>query len=194
MNLRVECLNTSESFLALEQDWQTLEQECGHSNLTVSFDYLSSWWQVFAGRDDNQFGYDKELLILKVMRGSKLIAIVPLLGLTRRKTLLKVRFVEFLGQQWGATYLDLIGKENPELVAESVYNWLAANYRFDILQLSYLPEQTPFFDLDNARATVLSACPEIDLRSYRDYADFSEHRYNSRMRNKLMARQEVGRA
>ena len=175
-------LDTTAAFDEAKDAWKRLEQATAHSNVSASYDWLRTWWEVFEKREDNQFGYDKKLRILTAWRGDALEAVVPLVRLVRKKWLLKVSYVEFLGQQWGATWLDLIAKDRPREVVEAAFEWLRTHERFDVVRLAYLTDRTQTFDLRDPHVSLLSACPMVEAAKYGDYAAFEKTAYSAKLR------------
>jgi len=168
----VRLIDNTSDFERAEAEWKRLEQEAGHSNITASYDWLRTWWSVFASRNDAQFGRRKQLRILLLYQGPELVAIAPLVRLERRALLRSIVYIEFLAQQWGATMLDLISRDPSPAITHAVMDWLQTNERYDVLHLSYIPEHTKHFCVSDESATVLSACPLVHRKDYADYDEY----------------------
>jgi len=179
----IQLVDTTAGFDRIRDDWKRLEQETGHTNLTASYDWLRTWWEAFADKNNNQFGFGKQLRILLLARQGTLVAIAPLLRLHRRRWLRKTVFIEFLGQQWSAQMLDFIAREPTPDVRRAVTAWLREHERFDVLHLSYIPESTPFFDIGDPRMTLLSACPIFYRKDYADFEAYKKAVYTKNFRN-----------
>jgi len=175
MSLKIKLIHNFNDFQLLENDWKKLEIATNQRNITSSFDYLINWWICFKDiNEDGNFGYNKELLILFLYNEDELLAIVPLVKLYRKKFGLKIKYIEFLSQQWGAAFLDIIAIRLDSEQIKFIVDWIYENEKFDVLQLKHIPEDSCLIDIYNKDITVLSACPEIDLRGFNNFEDFKE--------------------
>jgi hypothetical protein len=161
---------------------RNFEQEIKHLNITSSIDWIKTWWNVFQGREDNKIGFDKQLYIITVKKQGNLIAILPLIKLKRKKFGIKVSYLEFLGQQWCATFLDFISIKLADNENKLIIGWLYQNVKFDILNLSYIPSYTTNFNLDDNNIFVISGCPSIDLSEYDDFQSYQNKTYTKRLK------------
>ena len=74
--------------------------------------------------------------------------------------------VEFIAQQWGATYLDFISSNLSKNEFDYVFDLHKKNRKYDLIHLCYIPEFINNFDLKGENATALSGYPEIEGESY----------------------------
>src|SRR5262245_56250139 len=123
--LKVEKVTTIEGFRELEAVWDRLLQQSASNSITLTFDWLSTWWEIF--------GEGRELYILVVRDGEMVIGIAPMgKRLVQHYGLLPFRRLEFLasGEEEAdeicSDYLDFIlqaGRESEALKAilESIY-------------------------------------------------------------------------
>lgn len=44
----------------VKDDWKYIEKESDNTNLSVSYDWCMTWWNLFKDREDNTFGYNKK--------------------------------------------------------------------------------------------------------------------------------------
>ena len=74
---------------ALENEWNSLYAKSGSSNIYLSWDWLTSWWEVY--------GKQRKLMVLLARDQNELIGVVPLL-LRNFKYFgtISVRRIEFL--------------------------------------------------------------------------------------------------
>lgn len=117
--LKVEKVTTYEGFQALDPVWNTLLEQSASNAITLTFEWLSTWWEVF--------NKDRELYIVVARDGDEVIGIAPLLKRTvLRNGLLPFRRLEFLasGEEEAdeicSDYLDFIlqgGREGDALTA-----------------------------------------------------------------------------
>jgi len=184
MSLTIKTISSTDKFHAFEKTWKEFEKKTEHTNVTVSFDHLKVWWDTFKNVDDNGYGHDKKLLILLLYRDNELIAIAPFVKLYRlKKKIIKVHYIEFLGQQWGATYCDIIGKDLKKEEIDFIIKWLYDNEKFDLISLKYIPENSKNFNFQSENLTVLCGCFEIKLG--KDYDDARSLNYSRNMKNEV---------
>ena len=181
----IEVLDNTDAFGGVGDAWRRLERAANTANITASFDWLRVWWSVFAKREDNRIGYNKQLRILMVRRAGELVAIVPLVRLQRRKFLVRVTFIEFLGQQWCGLFLDFVTAEPGPALTQAVLQWLAAHERYDVLHWAYLPEYTRTVDLQDSDVSLLSACPIVRAARYEDYAAYAKAMHSKNYRKHI---------
>lgn len=183
-NLSIRPIRTVEEFINFREEWIRLETETDNKNLTVSYDWLLTWWKIFGYINNNEAGHNKELLIIRAYRNNSLVAILPLIKLYRKK-IYKISFVEFLGQQWGATYLDLISTGVSKDDLDYIFDWIKKNVKYDVLRLSYIPEDSSSRSIKNTSCIVLSGCPSINLRKYSDFENYKERIYSKKLRQNI---------
>lgn len=183
--MQIQAITTDEGFDKLRDEWTRLARDTGHWAYTSSYPWLRTWWDVFAEHEDNPLGFDKRLLILRVSREDELVAIVPLVRLFRKKAFLKITFIEFLGQQWGPTFIDVTGRNLAGEALAEIYQWLLANERFDVLQLSHIPDGTTNVDLSGDDTWIISGCPILYRDRYDDYEQYAKAMHSKRFRNRV---------
>jgi len=92
-----------------------------------------------------------------ITKKKELRAIAPFCIVKRKfKKIFHYTVVEFIAQQWGATYLDFISSNLSKNEFDYVFDWLKKNRKYDLIHLSYIPELTSNFNLKSENATVLS--------------------------------------
>ena len=183
MNLSIKVINNTSDFILFKNVWQKFETEINHTNITSSYCWLSNWWKVFEKVEDNIFGYNKELLIICLYEDEKLIAIAPFVKLYRKKMGLRIYFIEFLGQQRGGTYLDIIGINLTKQHIEFIFEWLHKNVKYHLLFLKYIPEDTNNFNKKDLY--LYNACPQINLKKSNSYEDYVEKNYSKKLKQNL---------
>jgi CelD/BcsL family acetyltransferase involved in cellulose biosynthesis len=117
MTLSIEKIIKEEEFEALAQEWNELLRRSASNTLTLTHEWLSTWWEVF--------GEGRELYILLVRDGKQLIGIAPMLKRTvQHYGVLPFRRIEFLASgedeadEICSDYLDFIllgGRETEAL-------------------------------------------------------------------------------
>ncbi len=87
--INVEKITSPAGFAALEPMWNTILQASASNTLTLTYEWLSTWWQIF--------NEERELYILLARDGDEVIGIAPMLKRTvQRYGLLSFRRLEFL--------------------------------------------------------------------------------------------------
>ena len=69
-HLNVSLINTKEAFFNLKDDWTALLQESNEPHIFLSWEWLFTWWQTYANKND-------ELMILTLHQDEALVGIVP---------------------------------------------------------------------------------------------------------------------
>lgn len=188
----IKAITTDKEFDSVKNEWIDFEKKVDNKNITSSYLWQRTWWKHFGHIDNNQYGYDKKLSILLLYNEKKeLRAIAPFCIVKRKfKKIFHYTTVEFIAQQWGATYLDFISSDLSKNEFDYVFDWLKKNGKYDLIHLCYVPGFTSNFDLKSKNATVLSGCPEIEGKSYSDvrekYCSKNLKRKLSRICNKII--------
>lgn len=181
--MEIKLINRIDEFYSFKNIWKNIEQETNHTNITSSYDWQFTWWSVFKDINNNIIGFDKQLLIICLYENSKLIAIAPFIKLYRRKLGLKVNFIEFLGQQWGGNYLDIIGYKLTEKQINNIFEWLKNNIKYDILFLKYITEDSQTFTKD--KLNLYSVCPQIKISNYKTFDDYIKKNYSNSLKQNI---------
>ena len=177
-------ITTDKEFDSVKNEWIDFEKKVDNKNITSSYLWQRTWWKHFGHIDNSKYGYDKKLSILFLYNEKKeLRTIAPFCIVKRKfKKIFHYTIVEFIAQQWGATYLDFVSSDLLKNEFDYVFDWLKKNRKYDLIHLSYIPEFTSNFDLKSENATVLSGCPEIEGKRY---PDVREKYYSKSLKRKL---------
>jgi len=185
----IKVVTTDNEFDEVEDEWLSFEKKVDNQNITSSYIWQRTWWKYFKDYEKGNFGCDKRLCILFLYnREDMLRAIAPFCQVTRKKWGVKYEAMEFIAQQWGATYLDIVTDKLGKEEYAFIFDWLKKNRKYDLIYLKYIPESTPSFDLSVNDIAVLSACPEINVRAYGSYDQYSKKAYSAKMRQNINAR------
>ncbi|HLG14441.1 MAG TPA: GNAT family N-acetyltransferase [Blastocatellia bacterium] len=139
----VEKITTREGFAALEQEWNALLQQSASNSLTLTWEWLATWWEVF--------GEDRELCILVAREADQVIGIAPLARRTvQHYGVLPFRRLEFLASgedeadEICSEYLDFILRRGHEVRAlEALFAHLQADDDWDEFLLTDIAEESP---------------------------------------------------
>ena len=180
----IKAITTEKEFDFVKNEWIDFEKKADNKNITSSYIWQRTWWKHFGHIDNSQYGYDKKLSILFLYNEKKeLRAIAPFCIVKRKfKKIFRYTVIEFIAQQWGATYLDFISSDLSKNEVDYIFDWLKKNRKYDLIHLSYIPKFTSNFNLKSENATVLSGCPEIEGKSY---SDVREKYYSKHLKQKL---------
>ena len=186
MGNRVEVVRNEKDFIEKEAEWKAFEKYLDHRSITITYDYLFIFWQCFKEYDSHNLGYKRELLILFLYKNDNLHAIAPFCKIKRkRKKLLGVDYIEFLGQQFLTNYCDIISKEIGKEDIEFLFDWLFDNEKFDLVNLTQIPEYSPLIKYFKKISFCYSACPEFSLDNYQDYQEYFQRNYSANHRQNL---------
>lgn len=188
MDPYIKIINNTEEFLRIEGAWKELEKKSGHNYLTLSFDWMKAFWLSFHDVNNDIFGHNKELCIALVYDSSQLTAIAPLLMVERYKQILgfkkKVRYIEFIGQQWACTFADIIClKNDPNIILKFIIESLLRNFRFDVIKLSYVPDMAFVFKDYEEYMHKFTICSSIKLSG--EYSKIVKAHYSKNLRNNI---------
>jgi CelD/BcsL family acetyltransferase involved in cellulose biosynthesis len=183
-DLKFDLVSSESGFQGLERAWKALQPASAIPNLTSSFEWLWAWWETFKGREDAVFGYSKRLRIVLASSGGELRAIFPFMAVRRGPRISRFEYLEFLGQPWGATSLDLVGNADPGLAARAL-DWSGRNLRYHLLHLRYLPRGGPLLSELAASSHPFSACPIIPLRAYEGFEAYQGQAYSKSLKQNL---------
>ena len=82
--LEIRKISSLEGLLRLESVWRELESPVNVSNfLGSSFSVVRTAWETLGHYQDRLFGYNKELLVLQILKGGNTIGIAPFVKVAR---------------------------------------------------------------------------------------------------------------
>jgi len=182
----VKPIISDSDFYEVQSEWITFEGKVDNKNITTSYEWQRTWWKHFKDYENKEFGYNKKLCILFLYNDENILrAIAPFCEITRIKSGLKYKTIEFLAQQWGANYLDIITDKLTEDEFSFLFSWLETNKKYDVLELKYIPVFTQNFKINTDCLTVMSACPEMDFKNYLDAEEYRQNVYSKNLKKKL---------
>lgn len=138
---RVELIDTDEKFAARKAEWIAFENQINNIQLFYSFEFLFPFWISFKNVINHKFGNTKTLYILFFYKRNCLTGIFPFCIITRkRKIIFNVKYLEFVGQQFFANYMDIITNSMNSDDLNYVLKWINYNTKVDIINLGYIPD------------------------------------------------------
>ena len=183
----IKVIKTDNEFDIVKDEWISFEKKVNNQNITSSYIWQRTWWKNFKEYEKRAFGYNKRLCILFLYSTKdELRAIAPFCVVMRKGMgLIPYKTIEFIAQQWGAIYLDIISNTLNNDEYEFIFDWLKNNMKYDVIELKYIPEFTRNFDLSKSNVTILSACPEIRIKNYRDVTHYRQREYSKNLKQNL---------
>ncbi|MGE6345436.1 GNAT family N-acetyltransferase [Bacillus mycoides] len=168
-----------------KNEWLNFEKKINNQNITTSYYWIESFLKVFFPREDNQFGYKKKIIIIFLYKEGELIAIAPLIQVVHKKYGIKLKMIEFIGQQWGGTFIDIIGRGLSEEDVDHIMGYVYSNYKFDLLHLKYIRKSTENFDLNSKDAEVLSGCPYLVIEDFNEFDEYKNQIYSKKLKQNI---------
>jgi hypothetical protein len=183
-DLYIKVIETDSEFDRVKNEWLNFEKKVNNQNINASYIWQRTWWKHFKGYEP--FGYNKKLCILFLYNKENILrAIAPFCEVTRKHRGIRYKTIEFIAQQWGATYLDIISDGLSKEEFNFIFDWLKKNRIYDVIELKYIPEFTPNFYLKKNNITVLSGCPEIEIKDFKDVDQYRQKTYSKSLRKNL---------
>jgi hypothetical protein len=182
---RIDVCKSLIDFKKKEKEWEEFEEGSSQYNVTSSYRWLKTYLDIFLKRNDEEFGENKRLLVLFLYKDSDLHAIAPFVMIQKKYKGIKYRCIEFIGQQWGATSLDIIGEKVTKDDINLIFNYLYQHEKFEVLNLGYIPGNSQTLQLGLGDSHILSACPFADLGNFENFEDFREKIYSKNLKRNL---------
>ncbi|WP_461630075.1 GNAT family N-acetyltransferase [Labilibaculum euxinus] len=151
---------------------------------SCQFKWIVTWFSVFKNVENNVFGYRKKPYIIGAYLEETLIAIIPMMKLSRFFCKIRFDFLEFLGQQWCSMGNDIIdlGSLDDNFSEELIF-WIKKNIHFHFLFLRYLPKTSVLNK--KFRMFHYAGAPFIRVSDYHNYEEFSSQVYTGRFQSDL---------
>lgn len=127
----VQTIGDYQSFLELAPLWNQLVEESGVDHPFLTHEWVSTWWQCF--------GAGKQLHIVVVREGSKVVAIAPLMITEGKMYGLKVRCLEFISNVHTPRCDFLLAPEGERHYSTIWSSVLRDTSCWDILRLCQVP-------------------------------------------------------
>jgi len=108
-----------------------------------SLERIIQWWQIYRDMDNNRFGFGKTPCIIVGTENGRVRCVLPLM-ITKRKKFryFFLDYLEFYSQSLNAHTLDIIGDNLTKTDILQLFSYISRELKFDIIQLSYLPEKS----------------------------------------------------
>lgn len=134
--LKTELITRESDFIALGKEWNSLLQGSDANNVFLTWEWISNWWENFGG--------EKTLCVLAVIRDEGLVGLVPLYLRQRLfYGMVPIRELLFLGtgETVRSEYLDIIARPRDyDAVTREVFSFLQDWSGWD---LAYLKDILP---------------------------------------------------
>ncbi len=184
--LEIEKIESSEEFCSINLEWKNLENKCNNRILTINHEWLKTYWESFRDVEDSIFGFNKRLCVLLLREDGVLTAAAPFIRVDRIRKIagkkLRLRYIEFLGQQWACIYSDLISSRRESCLGLFL-DYLDENEDFDILKLLYIPDFSKNFNGFERYMHDVSTCTELPIGA--DYPEIIKESYSKNLKKNL---------
>lgn len=121
--------------------WQSFYMKHFYGHLALAD--IFEWWDKWGYIDNSRLGFNKKSLIIIIYKSGTPAGILPLMKVSRY---IKNRFhftsLEFITQSFTGKYLDIIQYELSWHDIKHAFNLIRKQVNFDIMQLSYLKEDS----------------------------------------------------
>jgi CelD/BcsL family acetyltransferase involved in cellulose biosynthesis len=170
MAITFRVLTTIDDLRRVEPEWRKLESEDPQCPIMGTYAWMTLWWETFKDAHSNELGSEKELFILCAFIENELVAAAPFLKVKRRRSGFSITCIEFLGQQWGGLYQDILRRSEVTIGIESFIEYARRHTTYDIIFLKQIAMRSDRFERD--RLIPYFACPEIRLDRYSNFDQF----------------------
>lgn len=134
-SVHCELISTRQAFLSLEEEYRDLYGRAGNATPFLSWEWISTWWEVFAGKN-------LTLAVFTFRQDSRLVGCAPLV-IRHMASLPFLRRLEPMGIG-RSDYMDfLVDNTAGEAVAASFIRFIRGRRFWDVLDLHQLPETSP---------------------------------------------------
>jgi len=151
--------------------------------LTSSYQWINKWYEIFKDENNKKYGCNKKILLTYLYKNEELIAIAPFLYLERKVGFVKIRFIEFIAQQWAATYCDIISNGINDYERKFLFSEIKKTIKIDFFLLNHIPSFTRNFLQEDLLP--YEVCPEINIEKYKNYDDYKNQVYSKNHKQNL---------
>jgi len=174
--VKIDKIDNFSSFLSLKTCWNTLLEKSRSDNVFLTFEWLTTWWEVF--------GEDKELCLLLIKKeGGEAIGIAPLM--VRKGFSLfgrRLRYVEFIGSG-KCDYHDFIIVDRRNEVITAIFDFFLKEYHaWDLIKLRHIREISPNLNSLSSLTgfkkvrKIVDKCPYIPIKKEKDWDTYFQNR------------------
>ena len=140
-SVTVRVIDSFEQLQMISEEWNALLINSLSKTIFLTWEWLYAWAKCFLDGE-------RTLFTLCIYQSGQLVGIAPFYLQKRRRKLLALREIRFLGTpEAGSDYLDMISQKGKEkVVAEALYNFLFGMGRahWDELRLTDVPAESLF--------------------------------------------------
>lgn len=133
--LRVEVVRDLPSMRALGPEWRQLTAEANLEHPFLTHEWACTWWECFGG--------DKQLYLVTVRQGDKLVALAPMMISLLPVYGLKLRQLALIHNEH-TPRLDLLVADGYDMAQDVIFAHLFGEApTWDVLRLCQIPERSP---------------------------------------------------
>ena len=162
--------------------WRALEEKTA---LTTRADHASlmHWWERYGQVKNRKLGQEQQLCVVAIQRGRELAACLPLELIRRKKRFFLFTELVFLSQPMNGALLDIVHDGLTVAEVVQVFLLLKKQLRYDLLNLSYLPENSILRQAFAKNNHLHSAIPFISVAG--DYDEVRKNEYSQNLKQVL---------
>ena len=190
----IEVISDYSAFLDLEAEWNDAVDRAGVTDPFLRHSWVRTWWDCFAG--------ERQLHIVVVRRGGRILAIAPLMRETAQMYGLPIRRIDVIHNDH-TPRIDFIITERPDEAYRAIWDALnGTKDPWDLLQLSRIPRESATGDA-MGRLAEADRCatglwqgdvsPYLTLAgTWDDYHAGLSAKFRSNLRNRLSRLAKLG--
>jgi CelD/BcsL family acetyltransferase involved in cellulose biosynthesis len=162
--LSIEEIKDIEKFRTLREPWNALLQKSVDNNIFLTWEWLFNWWSHYGG--------DKQLRIIIIREGNKIICIAPLMQVKYKQGFISINVIENLCSE-DCDYSGIILTENKQEALIALLNYLDKVTKSEnlVVRLYHVPDKSVFIHTLRAQYPSFSAALRMDEKpsSYCSY-------------------------
>lgn len=166
-------ITTIDEFYSLEDDWKELQQNDKDVTYYSTFEYIKTWYDVYKSEQNIK------LFIVVLYENKKVICIAPLMIFKRKKGIVNINILKFLG---AGDYLGVIidrNYNNKQVCIKEIFKILSNNNQhFDKVELTHIKHNSELAayllksDKYNKYFSYLIECPYVNFSKYHTFENY----------------------
>lgn len=175
-------IKTDWEFNNLKSVWELLLKSQSNHYPSLTHEWLYTWWVTFGKIHSKKLGNNKQLAVVLVYEEEHIVSILPLINICRSVGCIQIHVIEFISQQWGGAYCDVIGVGLSKNEFAEIFDWLHTQIRYDLVFLKHIPFcSTSLYP----SKWIYAACPELDLSQYTTFEELVVSVYSKNLKQNM---------
>jgi len=169
-------INTSDSFVELEEDWRVLEQHSPEITYFSTFEYCYSWWKIF--KELNHF----KIFVIAIYHNNRIAGIAPMLLKANKSRFQSYTTLEFMARGDYADFLiDCTLDIKPLNIIKQIFKIIEEySQEWDEINLTHISQHTLLAQYllksnYNKYFTYLIENPYIDFAKFEKFDDYCKN-------------------